>query len=141
MRNTSSLLIPTLTVLLASTALTGCNDLANPYSPYSPAPSGGYYDPYYGGNRSGNDYRAEREAERAREARHEYERERERLEEERRRLEEERRREAYRPPPPPPQQERCPSGFSPSENKCSKEERRRGCQDLRLPGGLGCVRR
>jgi hypothetical protein len=38
-------------------------------------------------------------------------------------------------------QERCPSGFYPSEQKCSVEERRRGCKDMRLPGGLGCVRR
>ena len=37
--------------------------------------------------------------------------------------------------------EHCPSGFSPSEKKCSNEERRRGCKDMRLPGGLGCVRR
>ena len=37
--------------------------------------------------------------------------------------------------------ETCPSGFQPSEQKCSTEERRRGCKDMRLPGGLGCVRR
>jgi hypothetical protein len=37
--------------------------------------------------------------------------------------------------------ETCPPGFSPSEQKCSNEERRRGCKDMRLPGGLGCVRR
>ncbi len=37
--------------------------------------------------------------------------------------------------------EECPSGFRPSENKCSSEERRRGCKDMRLPGGLGCVKR
>lgn len=37
--------------------------------------------------------------------------------------------------------EHCPSGFSPSERKCSQDERRRGCKDMRLPGGLGCVRR
>ncbi len=37
--------------------------------------------------------------------------------------------------------ERCPSGFSPSENKCSSAERKKGCKDMRLPGGLGCVRR
>lgn len=35
----------------------------------------------------------------------------------------------------------CPPGFQPSEQKCSPEERRRGCKDMRLPGGLGCVRR
>jgi hypothetical protein len=37
--------------------------------------------------------------------------------------------------------ETCPSGFRPSEQKCSPEERRRGCKDMRLPGGLGCVKR
>lgn len=47
-----------------------------------------------------------------------------------------------RPPPPPVAvREQCPPGFSPSEQKCSPEERRRGCKDIRLPGGLGCVRR
>lgn len=35
----------------------------------------------------------------------------------------------------------CPPGFRPSEQKCSPEERRRGCKDMRLPSGLGCVRR
>lgn len=38
-------------------------------------------------------------------------------------------------------QDHCPSGFSPSERKCSNEERRRGCKDMRLPSGLGCVKR
>ncbi|MFN4894536.1 MAG: hypothetical protein ACK5GN_09155 [Pseudomonadota bacterium] len=37
--------------------------------------------------------------------------------------------------------EECPAGFRPSEQKCSTEERRMGCKDMRLPGGLGCVRR
>lgn len=37
--------------------------------------------------------------------------------------------------------ERCPSGFQESEQRCSNEERRRGCKDIRLPGGLGCVKR
>lgn len=40
-----------------------------------------------------------------------------------------------------PRQEQCPAGFRPSEQKCSVEERRRGCKDMRLPGGLGCVKR
>ena len=35
----------------------------------------------------------------------------------------------------------CPPGFRPSEQKCSPEERRRGCKDMRLPNGLGCVKR
>jgi hypothetical protein len=48
-----------------------------------------------------------------------------------------------RPPPPPPAavREECPPGFRPSEQKCSPDERRRGCKDIRLPGGLGCVKR
>jgi hypothetical protein len=43
--------------------------------------------------------------------------------------------------PQQPQQDRCPAGFQPSERKCSDQERRRGCKDVRLPSGLGCVRR
>jgi hypothetical protein len=42
---------------------------------------------------------------------------------------------------PQPMQERCPAGFQPSEQKCSPDERRRGCKDIRLPSGLGCVKR
>ena len=38
-------------------------------------------------------------------------------------------------------QERCPQGFQQSEQKCSSEERRRGCKDIRLDSGIGCVRR
>ena len=38
-------------------------------------------------------------------------------------------------------QDRCPAGFSPSEQKCSQQERRNGCKDIRLPSGLGCVNR
>ena len=38
-------------------------------------------------------------------------------------------------------QENCPPGFRPSEQKCSPEERRRGCKDMRMPNGMGCVRR
>lgn len=37
--------------------------------------------------------------------------------------------------------EHCPSGFRPSEDKCRPEERRKGCKDIRMPGGLGCVNR
>ena len=43
--------------------------------------------------------------------------------------------------PPEPIIERCPAGFQPSENKCRPDERRHGCKDIRLPGGLGCVHR
>ena len=42
---------------------------------------------------------------------------------------------------PAPKVETCPNGFQPSERKCSQDERRHGCKDMRLPGGLGCVKR
>lgn len=113
-------------------ALTSCADLNN--GPYG---GGGYgNDPYRGGSRY-DDYDRHEDWRRERERR-ELDRERDRLDDERRRLEEERRRSAATPPP---QQERCPAGFSPSEHKCSSDERRRGCKDMRMPGGLGCVRR
>ncbi len=123
----------------------GCAGLNDPGyggyggGPYGAPPPAPYYGnaPYYGGGYYGNDpYRRDRK---------EIERERERLEEERRRLERERDRyDSQRPAPgyrPPPAPERCPSGFSPSEQKCSAEERRRGCRDMRMPSGLGCVSR
>jgi len=37
--------------------------------------------------------------------------------------------------------EQCPSGFRPSEQKCSPAERAKGCKDVRLSSGLGCVKR
>jgi hypothetical protein len=40
-----------------------------------------------------------------------------------------------------PQQESCPPGFQPSERRCSQDERRNGCKDIRLDSGLGCVKR
>lgn len=146
-------------VLLAlGLSMAGCTELnnPNPYNPYG-TQSAQNYDPYYyppsqpswgGGYRDGyrqDDIRRERrELDRERD-RLEAERdalERQRREEERQRREEERR-EQYQPPfrPQPPVREVCPSGFSPSEQKCSPDERRRGCKDIRLPGGLGCVRR
>lgn len=38
-------------------------------------------------------------------------------------------------------QERCPQGYQQSEQKCSNDERRHGCKDIRLDSGLGCVKR
>ncbi len=38
----------------------------------------------------------------------------------------------------PPQPERCPAGFEPGNHRCSNEERRRGCKDMRMPGGTTC---
>ena len=119
-------------ILCLAASLVGCADLNS--GPYG---GGGYNnDPYYGGSRY-DDYERREDWRRDRERR-ELDRERERLEEERRRLEDDRRR---APTPAPHVLERCPSGFSPSEQKCSKEERKRGCKDMRLPSGLGCVKR
>jgi hypothetical protein len=146
-----------LTLAISLGVFSGCAGLNDPYDPYyggggngygnPPPPSYGYGNPpppgyggYYGGSR-GYDYgyeRDRRERERLEDERRRLERERERLERERERVD------TYQPPPPPParrEPERCPPGFSPSENKCSREERRRGCQDIRMPGGLGCVKR
>lgn len=138
-RGATSLLVSLLGVVLS---YSGCADMNDPYG--SPYGSPYYGDPYYG-----DSYRYDRnrrERERIRDEREDLEEERDRLEREKRaiareRQERERREQKYRPPPPPPREERCPSGFTPSERKCTKEERRRGCQDMRLPGGLGCVKR
>ena len=114
-------------------SLVGCADLDYPYN-------SGYNDPYDYNHHNDYDYYRDRN----RREQREIDRERDRLEEDRRRLEREREHEYRAPPPvyqPPRREERCPSGFSPSENKCSPEERRRGCKDMRLPGGLGCVSR
>ena len=112
----------------------GCAEFNDPYYPSSP--SRGYSNSY-----DNDDYYRNRERDRIHHDKHELDRERDRIENERRQLEEQRRRErdAYRPPPP--REDRCPSGFSPSEQKCSSDERRRGCRDVRLPSGLGCVSR
>jgi hypothetical protein len=115
---------------------------AQPGDPYYQGNSG-YRDPYYNSGGYNDDYyRNERDRDRLERDRRKVDSERRRLEDERRDLERERDANRYTPPPPPVvREERCPSGFSPSEQKCSREERQRGCKDMRLPGGLGCVRR
>ncbi len=131
-----------LALALVIFTLPGCADFAGP------SYGGGYREPYYQPNYYDDDDYRRREHDR-REHR-EMEKERERLDEEkdriRRERDEERRREererqreqeAQRQR----QQEHCPSGFQPSERKCSQEERRRGCKDVRLSSGLGCVKR
>lgn len=35
---------------------------------------------------------------------------------------------------------RCPAGFTPREQRCSNAERARGCKDMRLSNGQGCVK-
>jgi hypothetical protein len=123
--------VVTLAAIMAVSA-GGCAGLNDPN--YYPSSGGSYNNSY------DDDYYRRREAERNWEERRRIERERDRLEEERRRLEYER----DRSPPPlqrPAPQDSCPSGFTPSEQKCSPSERARGCKDVRTPSGLGCVRR
>lgn len=148
--------IRTLLVVCAPVVLlSGCANLNDPYGGnyggnygggyggyggYNPPPQqpyygGGYPPPgYYGGPGYYNNpnYRQERR---------DLERERRQLEEERRRLEQERNRPLPTPVPSIPLQTTCPPGFTPSEQKCSPAERRRGCRDVRLNSGLGCVSR
>lgn len=81
---------------------------------------GSYGDPYHDDFRERD--RLEREEERLREERREIERERERLHQESARATE----------------ERCPPGFVPGNHRCSDDERRRGCKDMRMPGGTTC---
>lgn len=81
---------------------------------------------------SGNYYQ-ERERQRLREERRELERERARLEKEREREHERRKRHAAKQQRKP---ESCPAGYRPG--RCESKERKRGCKDMRLPGGLGC---
>ena len=110
------------------------NSYGNSYG--SPGYGSGYGDPYYRERRD-----IDRDRQQADRERRDIENERDRVDAERRRIEQERARQYSPPAPPPRRQESCPSGFSQSENKCSSEERRRGCRDMRLPGGLGCVSR
>jgi hypothetical protein len=135
-------------ITLTST-LVGCIDPNSPgyTSPYG-SPYGGYQSPpppapYYRGSSYDNDYYERQEQERLRRDRRDVDRDRDRLEQERERLEQERAQQnrPLPPPPPPRVQESCPSGYSQSEQKCSSDERKRGCRDMRLPGGLGCVSR
>jgi hypothetical protein len=136
MRNLVSGFFRVVCLSVFTVCLIACAEFNDPYDPYY-RPDPYYRDPYYPDEHSRRHEREHREIKRDQ---RELERERERLEEERRRLEEERnRRPTYNPPAAAP--EHCPSGFSPSEQKCSPEERRRGCKDIRLPGGLGCVKR
>lgn len=91
----------------------------NRYGSYNdnPYPSGNYYQ--------------ERERQRLREERRELERERARLERER-----ERERERRNTHTAEKQPETCPAGYRPG--RCEDKQRKRGCKDMRLPGGLGC---
>ena len=140
----SHLFILSLFILFALSSCVGAGAGAG----VTPYPIGGY-DPYYRGSNYDDYYERRRRREYYSERR-ELEKERRQLEKERERLERERERNykekkkappVYAPPKKTPVRERCPAGFSPSERKCTKKERRKGCKDLRMPGGLGCVKR
>ena len=155
-------------LLLSATALgslmlfASCAEMNDPYRPAPHYDSyGSPYDSGYHGSYDDHDYWREREREHDREERRKIERERERIDRERKRLDDERRnedrhrdeerrrdddrgrRDEDRKPAPRPQPkvESCPRGYSPSERKCSSEERKKGCKDIRMDSGLGCVKR
>lgn len=115
---------------------TGCIDASggNPYPSY---PSGGGYN---NGGYYGNSYDRDRyEYERAREERRKLRDERERIEDERERLAAEQRRQEHARTPPPPK-EQCPPGFRVNTGgRCTDKERKNGCRDIRMPGGLTCI--
>ena len=93
---------------------------------------------YRGGDdrRGYDDYRDDdyyrREQERREQERREYE-----LEQERRRNEE-LRRQIEREKESSYRREQCPQGFEPGNHRCSDAERRKGCKDMKMPGGTTC---
>jgi hypothetical protein len=116
--------------------LSACAGLNDPYSsdPYGRDPYGSRgYDDY-----DRDDYYEKRRRDRER---YELEQERRRIREEKEQLREERERERNRPPAysQPPKEDKCPSGWYPSDRKCSDKERKRGCKDMRNSSGTLCV--
>ena len=120
-------------LFILTTILTACGPINDPY----------YSNSGYGNSYGRDDYYYERERERdLEEERRRLEDERERLEDEREALRNEQRREEQaRRDSENRERNQCPSGFYPSEQKCSADERRRGCKDLRTPSGRGCRNR
>lgn len=121
-------------ILLLILLLTACSALQNGNGGYYP--DSPYYDDRYDDRYEDRDsYHHARDRER-------WKRERREREYERERRERERREHQHAAPVETNQQklpERCPSGFRPSERKCSDKERRKGCKDMRTGSGLGCV--
>lgn len=102
---------------------------------YDPYPSYGYGYSQYPDYRYRNDYYRRNEMERRRDW------ERRKAEEAHRRWQDKTRNNRLPHQNNRREQMRCPSGYQPSERKCTAEERKRGCKDMRLSNGLGCVRR
>jgi len=125
--------------ILCIILIAGCGPMATSnYPTTSNYPSGGYGSPTYGSPYN-DDYYARRERDRLHD-------ERERLREERRRLEREKenlalQNELHNSPQPLIHKEQCPHGFHETERKCSDSERKRGCKDIKMTGGLRCINR
>ena len=91
------------------------------------------------GDDEDSDYRSDErsdydsEYEETRRERRKLEQEREKLKEEREQLQDEREQNIRRQPV-----ESCPSGFHPGSHRCTAEDRKRGCKDMRMQGGTTC---
>ena len=154
---------------LIGTGLGGCAEFMDPnYGSQYPSSGPGYGNSGYGNSGYGNnrnndpyyhdhgsyddnryhDYerdrrRAERERERMEEERERLEQERERQhdEDQRRRFDDLRLQQQHQQPAPPPPREGCPSGFHETDRKCSDDERRHGCKDIKTSSGVRCINR
>ena len=136
--------------LAVAALLSGCvppdGGYYSPSSSYDPYPSRYDNDDYYRDRRERDRYDRERrdyERDRREDSRRDRERhdmERDRREAERR--EHERREQERRQHDLQREQQRqgCDSGWSSRGNKCSGDERKKGCQDKRAPNGDLCVR-
>lgn len=142
MELTKQLTLSTSLLVVGATLFIGCAELNTPgqYPPSSPAygygypPRSSYYDNYGDYRRERNEIR--RDQRELDEERRELDRQKFELLQQQKRLDQERHRQHERQR----QEERCPAGWHPSERKCTKKERNAGCQDMRIPSGLGCVR-
>ena len=145
----TKILLPLFLFVLGVLGLGACAEIDRAYDPYYGSPSvyepyryGSYDDHYhrkspaYYDRRYYENQRLRREQEARWRAEQELAAERNRLARERVAADHRARAQLRRP-----SQDRCPAGFSPSERKCTQAERRRGCRDIRLPSGLGCVSR
>lgn len=144
--------------LMTLLAAAGCAELNDPYysgSRYPNSGYGGYNDPYDDGRwqyeqgrrdaerearRDREEHRQERR-DRERENERDRQRERDREEQQRRRVEEERARQEAQRQYEQRQQDHCPAGFHETNRKCSDNERRHGCKDIKTPSGLRCINR
>ena len=107
----------------------------------------GYPYPYYYGGYPppgvGSDYYRHRHRYRHRQRQEDRERlreEREELRRDRREFEREKKRFEQEQKSSSPAKDRCPPGFSPG-GRCTKQERKAGCKDMRSASGIPCIKR